>query len=340
MTRTFKNSSLIFCIFLLTNFNAQAFILDLIKDVLILEDALSDMNRKNRDAVKHCVKVVYNICTNKREINIAENYTQSPVAYQEEQPQEFSFKDLAGEIPEDVREIVEFLDEPEKFKRLGAQMPRGVLLVGPPGTGKTSIARAIAGQAGAHFIDASASEFIEMYVGVGPKRIRDLFEKAKNAINNGPYKKAIIFIDELDAIGGSRHAGENSEYRNTLNELLNQMDGFKQNPAIMVIGATNTPDSIDSALKRPGRFDRIVEIGLPDLSSRQEILEHYAKSIKYNDKIDFNFIAQKTHNYSGAELKNLVNEAAVRAARRNAEFVNQQDFDLALKNMQTRKQYS
>ena len=178
----------------------------------------------------------------------------------------FTFKNLAGKIPKDVLEITEFIKDSNKFAAIGAKMPRGVLLVGPPGTGKTSIARAIAGEVEAYFVAIAASEFIEMFVGNGPRRVRELFASARAAVSSGLYKKAIIFIDELDSIGGARNAvfdAGGAEYRNTLNELLHQMDGFNLDESIFILGATNREQDIDPALKRAGRFDRIVEITLP-----------------------------------------------------------------------------
>ncbi len=243
------------------------------------------------------------------------------------------FPELAGQLPQDVTEIVEFLENPARFTNLGARMPKGILLVGPPGTGKTTLARYIANTARASFFSASASQFIQEYVGVGPKRIRELFDEARQSIKNGPYKASILFIDEIDAIGNARDPFTNTEYRNTLNELLNQMDGFHQDPTIVVIAATNNHKLLDPALTRPGRFDRIVKVTLPSYKDRKEILEHYTAYLKINIHeypIDFDFLATKTEGYSGAELKNLVNEAAIRAAREKAAWVQQKHFVTAL----------
>ncbi len=217
------------------------------------------------------------------------------------------------------------MKDPARFARVGAKMPRGVLLYGPPGTGKTSIARAIAGESGAEFFSASGSDFVEMYVGVGPMRVRELFEKAKAC------KKAIIFIDEIDAIGGKRSGESNSEYRNTLNELLKQMDGFERSN-ITVIAATNRVDDLDEALLRPGRFDRLVEVGLPSLQSRIGIFKLYCSKITYtgeNDSI-FTELAQKSTGFSGADIKNVINEAAVLAAREEADSVSEAHLRQAL----------
>lgn len=254
--------------------------------------------------------------------------------FHQHQPISYSFKNLAGKIPKDVLEVTEFIKNTDKFARMGAKMPRGILLVGLPGTGKTSIARAIAGETEAYFIAISASEFIEMFVGNGPRRVRDLFAEARKAVASGHYKKAIIFIDELDSIGGARNAifdAGGAEYRNTLNELLHQMDGFTIDDSIFVLGATNREQDIDPALKRAGRFDRTVEIELPDTESREAILRLYAHDIKLSKTIDFDALAQKTDGMSGADLKNLVNEAAIYAVRDNAKETQQKHFESVLK---------
>ena len=228
-----------------------------------------------------------------------------------------TFASLAGKIPDDIKELPEFITNREQYAKFGARTPKGILLYGPPGTGKTSIARAIAGEAHAAFITASASEFIELYVGTGPQRIRALFAQAEQERSNGGYAHAIIFIDEIDAIGKSRDNETSSEYRNTLNELLNHMDGFEQNSSITVIAATNNPH-LDKALLR--RFERHIEVPLPDETSRKAILEFYLQKTPYagtQETIDK--IAQKTLNFSNADLELIINEAACTAVRQNAE---------------------
>lgn len=258
----------------------------------------------------------------------------------EDDIQASSFADLAGELPADVLEVIEFIKNPERFARVGAAMPKGILLYGPPGTGKTSIARAIAGEAEAAFFNASGTQFIEMYVGVGPKRVRELFEKARTAVKSGKYKRAIIFIDEIDAIGSSRTGENNSEYRSTLNELLNQLDGFGKETSVFVIAATNTPEILDKALLRPGRFDRLVHIALPDKKSREQILQLYAhgKKCKFKEII-LQDIAEKTDGFSGAQLKELMNYAATLAARDSASAISETHMAQALKNALQQHRY-
>uniref|UniRef100_K3W9Y9 AAA+ ATPase domain-containing protein n=1 Tax=Globisporangium ultimum (strain ATCC 200006 / CBS 805.95 / DAOM BR144) TaxID=431595 RepID=K3W9Y9_GLOUD len=235
------------------------------------------------------------------------------------------FSDVKGasEAKEELEEIVQFLKDPERFTRLGGNLPKGVLLMGPPGTGKTLLARAIAGEAGVPFFYSSGSEFEEMYVGVGARRVRDLFEAAKRKA------PCIIFIDEIDAIGGTRKMKEQQAMKMTLNQLLVEMDGFDQNKGIIVIGATNFPDVLDNALIRPGRFDRHVTVALPDVAGRKEILEFYASKIPLGKDVDLDVLARATPGMSGAELFNLVNEAALRASMKNAEVVDMDAFEHA-----------
>jgi cell division protease FtsH len=236
-----------------------------------------------------------------------------------------TFEDVAGHksAKRDLEEVVGFLKEPERFRRLGGKVPRGVLLVGPPGTGKTLLARAVAGEAGVPFYSISASEFIEMFVGVGAARVRELFEEAKK---NAP---AIIFIDEIDAVGRARGAGlggGHDEREQTLNQLLSEMDGFTRNDLTIVVAATNRPDVLDSALLRPGRFDRRVIVGRPELEARQAILRVHTKDKPLADDVDLASIARNTPGFSGADLANLANEAALSATRRGADAIAAEDF--------------
>ncbi len=245
-----------------------------------------------------------------------------------ERPQ-VTFGDVAGEdeAKQELMEVVDFLRNPAKYHALGARLPRGVLLVGPPGTGKTLTARAVAGEAGVPFFSVSASEFVEMFVGVGASRVRDLFDRAKAAA------PAIIFVDEMDAVGRQRFAGlggSNDEREQTLNQLLVEMDGFETNQEVIVIAATNRPDVLDPALLRPGRFDRQVTVGLPDRKGRFDILTIHSRGIPLSNKVNLEHIARSTTGFSGADLANLVNEAALTAARRNRKEILPADFDEAL----------
>ena len=237
------------------------------------------------------------------------------------------FSDVAGcdEAKQDVQEVVDFLKDPTKYSRLGGHIPRGVLLVGPPGTGKTLLAKAIAGEAGVPFFSISGSDFVEMFVGVGAARVRDMFENAKK---NAP---CIIFIDEIDAVGRQRGAamGGNDEREQTLNQMLVQMDGFETGTNVIVIAATNRPDVLDQALLRPGRFDRQVVVPLPDIRGREQILNVHMKKVPVATDVQTDVIARGTPGFSGADLANLVNEAALFAARRNGRVVSMADFELA-----------
>ncbi len=239
-----------------------------------------------------------------------------------------TFNDVAGveEAKEELKEIIEFLKNPAKFKKLGVKIPKGVLLMGPPGTGKTLLAKAIAGEANVPFFSISGSDFVEMFVGVGASRVRDLFEQGKK---NAP---CIIFIDEIDAVGRHRGiaiGGGQEEREQTLNQLLFEMDGFESNEGIIVIAATNRPDVLDHALLRPGRFDRRVVVSMPDLKGREGILRVHIRNIPLDEKVDLNVIARGTPGFSGADLANLVNEAALNAARNNRKKVIQEDFEYA-----------
>ncbi len=237
-----------------------------------------------------------------------------------------SFEDVAGceEAKEEVVEVVEFLRDPDKFTKLGATIPRGILMVGPPGTGKTLLARAIAGEAKVPFFSISGSDFVEMFVGVGASRVRDMFEQAKKSA------PCIIFIDEIDAVGrhrGSGMGGGNDEREQTLNQLLVEMDGFEGNEGVIVIAATNRADVLDKALLRPGRFDRQVQVGLPDIKGREQILKVHLRKLPNTIGVDANALARGTPGFSGAQLANLVNEAALFAARRNKKSVDMNDFE-------------
>ena len=239
-----------------------------------------------------------------------------------------TFADVAGvdEAKEKVQELVQYLRDPSKFQRLGGQIPRGVLMVGPPGTGKTLLAKAIAGEAKVPFFSISGSDFVEMFVGVGASRVRDMFEQAKK------QAPCIIFIDEIDAVGrhrGGGHGGGHDEREQTLNQLLVEMDGFEGNDGVIIIAATNRADVLDKALLRPGRFDRQVYVGLPDIRGREQILKVHMRKVPLDERISASVIARGTPGFSGAELANLVNEAALMAARANKRLVTMEDFEKA-----------
>ena len=235
------------------------------------------------------------------------------------------FSDVAGEdeAKENLAEIVDYLHDPKKYEDIGASMPKGILLVGPPGTGKTMLAKAVAGEANVPFFSMSGSEFVEMFVGMGASKVRDLFKQAKEKA------PCIVFIDEIDAIGKKRdgNVGGNDEREQTLNQLLTEMDGFEDNNGVIILAATNRPESLDPALTRPGRFDRRVPVELPDLKGREAILKVHAKKIKVANNVDYNKIARMASGASGAELANIVNEAALRAVRENRAYVTQADLE-------------
>jgi cell division protease FtsH len=259
----------------------------------------------------------------------AMNFGKSRARFQMEAKTGVMFDDVAGieEAKEELQEVVTFLKKPERFTAVGARIPKGVLLVGSPGTGKTLLAKAIAGEAGVPFFSISGSEFVEMFVGVGASRVRDLFKKAKE---NAP---CIVFIDEIDAVGRQRGAGiggGNDEREQTLNQLLTEMDGFEGNAGIIIIAATNRPDVLDSALLRPGRFDRQISVDLPDRKGRLKILEVHARNKKLADEVDLEKIARQTPGFSGAELANLLNEAAILTARRRKDAVTMLEIDDAI----------
>ncbi|MGA9379404.1 MAG: ATP-dependent zinc metalloprotease FtsH2 [Phormidium sp.] len=248
----------------------------------------------------------------------AMNFGKSRARFMMEAKTGIKFDDVAGieEAKEELEEVVTFLKQPERFSAVGARIPKGVLLIGPPGTGKTLLAKAIAGEAGVPFFSISGSEFVEMFVGVGASRVRDLFKKAKE---NAP---CLVFIDEIDAVGrmrGTGIGGGNDEREQTLNQLLTEMDGFEGNTGIIIIAATNRPDVLDSALMRPGRFDRQVSVDAPDMKGRLEILEVHARNKKLSDEVSLEAIARRTPGFTGADLANLLNEAAILTARRRKE---------------------
>jgi cell division protease FtsH len=255
-------------------------------------------------------------------------FSKSPAKRYEASDQTISFDDVAGleGVKADLQEIVEYLKSPEKFQRLGGRVPKGVLLNGPPGTGKTLLARAVAGEAGVPYYSVSASEFIQMFVGVGASRVRDLF---KNAKDNSP---AIIFVDEIDAIGRQRGAGlggGHDEREQTLNQILNEMDGFTQTDSVIVLGATNRPDVLDPALLRPGRFDRHITVNRPTHKGRKEIFKVHVRDVPLASDVDLGRLASSTVGLTGADIRNIVNEAALWAARRDKKIVEMEDFDYA-----------
>ena len=262
----------------------------------------------------------------------AMNFARSKAKLQDPSQQTVTFKDVAGcdEAKEELQDVIKFLKNPKKFQKLGGKLPKGVLLYGAPGTGKTLLAKAVAGEAGVSFFSASASEFVEMFVGVGAARVRDLFDQAKK---NAP---AIIFIDELDAVGRRRFAGiggGHDEREQTLNQLLIELDGFESKQGIILMASTNRPDVLDPALIRPGRFDRHVSVPAPDLKGREEILHVHAKKVKLSDDVDLKQVAKGTPGFVGADLANVINEAAILAARADKEAVEKSDLDEAVERV-------
>jgi len=253
--------------------------------------------------------------------------------YAADPSQKVSFREVAGvdEAVEEVQEVVSFLQQPERYTRLGAKLPKGILLIGPPGTGKTLLARAVAGEAGVPFFNLSGSDFVEMFVGVGAARVRDLFKDAKDKA------PCIIFIDELDAVGKNRSQGiaigGNDERENTLNQLLTEMDGFDPQSGIIIMGATNRPEVLDPALLRPGRFDRQILVDRPDLKGRMEIFDVHTREFKLDDQVDFHKLAAETPGFAGAEIANVCNEAALLASRRDRQTVTQSDFQDAIERV-------
>ena len=261
--------------------------------------------------------------------NQAMSFGRTKAKTTEETRPKVKFKDVAGidEAVEELKEIRDFLKDPDRYHRMGARIPRGVLLVGPPGTGKTLLAKAVAGEAGVPFFSISGSDFVEMFVGVGASRVRDLFKQAKEA------SPSIIFIDEIDAVGRQRGAGlggGHDEREQTLNQLLVEMDGFEENEAVILIAATNRPDILDPALLRPGRFDRQVTVDRPDVRGREQILKVHAKGKPIDESIDFAKLAKLTPGFTGADLANLMNEAALLSARRNKDTISQAEIEEAM----------
>lgn len=260
-----------------------------------------------------------------------------PKIQSEKEGEKATFNDVAGvdEAKEELKEVIEFLKDPKKFQRLGGKIPKGVLLVGPPGCGKTLIARAVAGEAGVPFFNISGSDFVEMFVGVGASRVRDLFEQGRRAAKTST-KGAIIFIDEIDAVGRLRFAGiggGHDEREQTLNALLVEMDGFDTQQGLILIAATNRPDTLDPALLRPGRFDRHIIVNLPDIKGREEILKVHTRKIKLTPNMDFKSLASQTPGFSGADIANLCNEAALLAARQNKDVVEMADFEKSVERV-------
>lgn len=296
---------------------ALAFFFDgLLQDLLVLEK----INETNRAQLTAGLKRLWS----GEEPVEPEKITRVP-----NQPE--SFDDLPG-MPEDLREVIEFFTNGQKFARLGAHMPSGILLYGPPGTGKTSAARVIARQCGAAFFPCSGSSFVEVYVGTGALRVRELFEKARKE------KRAVIFIDEIDAIGSARTGWDNSERTNTLNELLNQMDGFTARGEILVIAATNRIDVLDPALLRPGRFDRLIKLDPPTQAVRVQILAYYCTRVLYTGSLEcLEKVALATNGFTGADLKNIIDEAAILAARENAPGVGDSHLYSALEKVRMRQ---
>jgi len=262
----------------------------------------------------------------------AMSFGKSRAKQQDLKKQKVTFKDVAGcdETKDELMDIVDYLKNPKKYRALGGELPKGVLLYGPPGTGKTLLARAIAGEAGVPFFTSSGSEFVEMFVGVGASRVRDLFERAKKSA------PAIVFVDELDAVARARFAGiggGHDEREQTLNQMLVELDGFEANDGIILIGATNRPDVLDPALLRPGRFDRRINVPIPDIKGRHEILEVHAKKVKMGPDTDLNIIARHTPGFVGADLANIINESAIMAAKHERKVVDQKDIEEAIEKM-------
>lgn len=310
---------LLLCFYLSTALNAG-----ILENLIIIGKRWTDYNRKNVQELVDAFNRPNDFFDSNRfndDINI-----NTPL----DAERRYTKDDIAGGIQPELLDLLNEEYRREKNTQLGVKPLKGILFYGPPGTGKTLCARVIAGEMNAHFIAASGSEFIEIYVGKGPKRIRELFEQAKQAVLLGA-PKVVIFIDEIDAIGGARGLEPNSEYRSTLNQLLSEMDGFAKNDKIIVIGATNHIENIDKALLRPGRFDRLIEIKLPDYEQRLAILQHYVSKIKFDGNPEIIIhAADQTIGFSQAELEGLINEAAILAARSDADAIVDEHIEQAL----------
>ena len=296
-------------------------------------DSWSRWNKSNRDYIMESVK-------NPQGDNPSSNNIRRSRNNENHSTSKVTFKDIIGGVPQEVLDLKSFLEDDSVFKAVGAERPRGILLVGPPGTGKTLLAQAIAGELNAFFFPTSASAFVEIFVGNGARHVRELFEEASRAIHNVPGKKAIIFIDEFDAIGSrSSFMRDGGEEARTINELLVQMDGFDKQTNIIVMAATNNTQSLDKALLRPGRFDVIINIPLPDFSKRYALLEYYCfgKKRVIDEKIDIEIFAQKTDGFNCAEMKDLVNKAAINAARKSSPCITQEDFEKAYQELRKLK---
>jgi ATP-dependent Zn protease len=310
---------LLVCFYLATALNAG-----ILEDLIIIGKRWTDYNRRN-------VQELIDAFNKPNDFFDPNRFDTGDLQNPGNGERRYTRDDIAGGIQTELLDLLNEEARREKNKELGVKPVKGILLYGPPGTGKTLCARVLAGEMNAHFIAASGSQFVEIWAGNGPKRVRELFDQAKQALLLGA-PKVIIFIDEIDAIGGARSLEQNSEYRNTLNELLSQMDGFAKNDKIIVIGATNYIENIDSALKRPGRFDRLIEIKLPDYDQRRDIAQHYIIKIKFMGSLDIvDRIADQTVGFSQAELEGIINEAAMIAARNDADAVLDEHIEEALK---------
>lgn len=296
-----------------------------------LFDSWSDWNKTNRDYFMKSVKMPSSDTTPSNNIRRSHTNDYDTTSH-------VTFKDIIGGVPQEVLDLKAFLSDDPAFKAVGAERPRGILLVGPPGCGKTLLAQAIAGELDAFFFPASASSFVEIFVGNGPRHVRELFDDAARAIRNEPGKKAIIFIDEIDAIGSrNSYVRDGGEEARTVNELLVQMDGFDKHTNIIVIAATNNAQSLDKALLRPGRFDSIITIRLPDVNKRLKLLEHYCGKRTLDETIDLKAFAQKTEGFNCAEIKDLVNKAAINAARKKSSCIMHEDFEDAYQELKKLK---